>query len=219
MDCYPCGGEGSGCQNILCGETFDGDLVGRVAVSLLERKPLPPSTREVLILEGRDGDGEFNTQEISGDPGWKNGDPERESAFSGALFRRFFLRVLPGKRVLDPLFRAVCSYGELSDEKSISALARIRRGIDHYRAMGSSPIEMRIRLVNEFPGIWPIAHHLLLSGEGWGNSGEKAAYVHKVSDALSILSQEIDEILSGVTFGKASLSIPSNTKEVEVHGF
>lgn len=217
MDCYPCGGEGSGCQNILCREKFDGDLVGRVALALMARAPLPISTPDLLILEGREADGGFNMQEISGDPLWKNGDPERESAFSGALFRRFFLRLLPGERVLDPLFRSVASFGELSDEKTIVALSRIRRGVELYRAMGSSPVGRRVCLVNEFPGIWPIAHHLLLSGDDWGGGGEKADFSKKLFDALSILLEEIEEILSFATPGQDFLTNPFKRGEVEFY--
>jgi ADP-heptose:LPS heptosyltransferase len=197
MDCYPCGGEGSGCRTILCREQFDGDLVGRVAASLLAGMPLPPSRPDLLILRGREGDGDFNTQEISGELVLKSGDPERESAFSGALFRRFFLRLLPGKRALDPLSRAVGAFGTLSDEKTVSALLKIRRGVDLYRAMLSSPVGRRVALVNEFPGIWPIANHLLLCGDVRDDAGGGGDLFERRSSALSFLSEEIDEVLSG----------------------
>ena len=204
MDCYPCGGEGSGCQSIECREKFNGDLIGKIAFSILEGLPLPASSADLLVLEGREGDGGFNAQEISGDPLWRDGSEERESAFSGALFRRFFLRILPGKRVLDPLSRSTASFGELSDEKTILSLSRIRRGISLYRAMMSSSVERRVSVVNEFPGIWPVAHHLLLSGDGPEDSGESLSCSGRLYGALSLLLEEIDEILDSAMSGKAS---------------
>jgi len=195
MECFPCAGEGSGCQSISCREKIDGDLIGRVARSILEGGSLPSSSDELWVLEGREGDGGFNTQEISGEPGWKEGTGERESAVTGVLFRRFFLRCLPGKRDLDPLSRSFASSGDCSDEKTIRALSRIRRGIELYRAMLGSSVERRISLVNEFPSIWPVAHHLLLAGEPTEVSPGGDPDSERCDAALSCLLLEIDEIL------------------------
>lgn len=204
MECFPCGGEGSGCQSISCREKIDGNLIGRVARSILEGGALPPSSDDLWVLEGREGDGAFNTQEISGEPVWKDGTGERESAVTGVLFRRFFLRLLPGKRALDPLFRSFGSLGEWRDEKTIGTLSRIRRGIDLFRAMRYSSVERQISLVNEFPSIWPVAHHLLLSGEAADASPERDSGSERCDAALSLLSSEIDEILDSLRPDPAS---------------
>jgi ADP-heptose:LPS heptosyltransferase len=210
MECFPCGGEGSGCQSISCREKIDGDLIGRVARSILEGFPLPPSSDDLCVLEGREGDGGFNTQEISGEPGWKGGTGESESAVTGVLFRRFFLRLLPGKRDLDPMSRSFGSLGDWRDEKTIGTLSRIQRGIDLFRAMRYSSVERQISLVNEFPSIWPLVHHLLLSGEAAEASPGGDSGSERCDAALSLLSSEIEEILDSARpgpFGGSGFSL------------
>ncbi len=181
MACHPCGAEGSGCQTIACRDLMDGSMIAEVAVSVMSGGPLPSSTPSLWVYEGGESDGGFNRLILSGEPLRVSSGSEGEEELLGILFRRFFLRLLGGTGQPDPVAQALS--GVVLPVESLPVLEHLETGVRLMAALATSSLTRRIAAVNEFPVLWPLAHHLWLDGSG-----------SMAKDAFSELTGEIQEL-------------------------